>query len=83
MNKELIEKIRCMLDFMEKFDELLDKARRDGDKEWEDELYADLSQAEYSLRECVAKSLTVTRAESHLREPMNCHSDNKIRNKLA
>lgn len=57
MNKELIEKIRCMLDFMEKFDELLDKARRDGDKEWEDELYADLSQAEYSLRECVAKLL--------------------------
>ena len=57
MNKEPIEKIRCMLDFMEKFDELLDKARRDGDKEWEDELYADLSQAEYSLRECVARLL--------------------------
>ena len=57
MNKELIEKIRCMLDFMEKFDELLDKARSDGDKEWEDELYADLSQAEYSLRECVARLL--------------------------
>ena len=57
MNKEPIEKIRCMLDFMEKFDELLDKARRDGDKEWEDELYADLSQAEYRLRECVARLL--------------------------
>lgn len=57
MNKELIEKIRCMLGFMEKFDELLDKARRDGDKEWEDELYANLSQAEYGLRECVAKLL--------------------------
>ena len=57
MNKELIEKIRCMLDFMEKFDELLDKERRDGDREWEDELYADLSQAEYCLRECVSRLL--------------------------
>ena len=57
MKKELIEKIRCMLDFIEKFDELLGKAKRDGDKEWEDELYADLSQAESSLRECVSRLL--------------------------
>lgn len=57
MKKELIEKIRCMLDFIEKFDELLGKAKRDGDKEWEDELYADLSQAECSLRECVSRLL--------------------------
>jgi hypothetical protein len=57
MKKELIDKIRCMLDFIEKFDELLDKAKRDDDKEWEDELYADLSQAECGLRECVSKLL--------------------------
>ena len=57
MKKELIDKIRCMLDFIEKFDELLDKAKRDDDKEWEDELYASLSQAEYGLRECVSKLL--------------------------
>ncbi len=57
MKKELIDKIRCMLDFIEKFDELLGKAKRDGDKEWEDELYADLSQAEYGLKECVSKLL--------------------------
>ena len=54
MKKELIDKIRCMLDFIEKFDELLDKAKRDGDTEWEYELYASLSQAECSLRESVS-----------------------------
>lgn len=57
MKKELIDRIRCMLDFIEQFDELLAKAKRDGDTEWEDELYADLSRAENGLRGCVSKLL--------------------------
>ena len=35
MDKELIGKIRCVLDFVEKYDELLDEAKRNGDTEWE------------------------------------------------
>ena len=53
MDKELIGKIRCMLDFIEKYDELLDEAKRKGDTEWEDDLYAGLSHAEHDMRECV------------------------------
>ena len=53
MEKELIGKIRCMLDFIEKYDELLDEAKRKGDTEWEDDLYAGLSHAEHDMRECV------------------------------
>ena len=55
MNKELIGKIRCMLDFIEKYDELLDEAKRHGDTEWENSLYAGLSRAEYDMRECVSQ----------------------------
>ena len=55
MDKELIEKIRCMLDFIEKYDELLDEAKRTGDKEWENDLYAGLSHAEHGMRECVSQ----------------------------
>lgn len=55
MNKELIEKIRCMLDFIEKYDELLDEAKRTGDTEWENGLYAGLSHAEHDMRECVSQ----------------------------
>ena len=31
MSKELIEKIRCMLDFIEKYDDLLYEAKRNGE----------------------------------------------------
>ena len=55
MNKELIEKIRCMLDFIEKFDELVDEAKRNGDTERENDLYAGLSHAEHDMRECVSR----------------------------
>lgn len=55
MDKELIGKIRCMLDFIEKYDELLDEAKRTGDTEWEDNLYAGLSHAEHDMRECVSR----------------------------
>ena len=55
MSKELIEKIRCMLDFIEKYDDLLDEAKRNGDTEWENDLYAGLSHAEHDMRECVSQ----------------------------
>ena len=55
MDKELIGKIRCMLDFVEKYDELLDEAKRTGDTEWENDLYAGLSHAEHDMRECVSR----------------------------
>ena len=44
-----------MLDFIEKYDELLDEAKRTGDTEWEDNLYAGLSHAEHDMRECVSR----------------------------
>ena len=55
MNKELIKKIRCMLDFIEKYDELVDEAKRTGDTEWENDLYAGLSHAEHDMKECVSR----------------------------
>ena len=55
MNKELIKKIRCMLDFIEKYDELVDEAKRTGDTEWENDLYAGLSHAEHDMKECVSQ----------------------------
>lgn len=54
MDKELIEKIRCMLEFIEKHDDLLDEAKRNGDTEWENDLYAGLSHAKHDMRECVS-----------------------------
>ena len=54
MDKELIGKIRCMLDFVEKYDELLDEAMRTGDTECENDLYAGLSHAKHDMRECVS-----------------------------
>ena len=54
MDKELIGKIRCMLDFVEKFDELVDEAERNGDMEWENDLYAGLSSAAHDMRKCVS-----------------------------
>ena len=55
MDKELIGKIRCMLDFVEKYDELLDRAKRNGDTERENDLHAGLSHAEHDMRECVSR----------------------------
>ena len=55
MDKELIGKIRCMLDFIEKYDELLEEAKRNGDTEWENDLYAGLSHADHDMRECVSQ----------------------------
>ena len=54
MNKELIDKIRCMLDFMEKADALVSEARRNGDVEREEHLLSGLSNAEWDIRECVS-----------------------------
>ena len=54
MYKELIEKIRCMLEYIEKYDDLLDEAKRNGDTEWENDLYAGLSHAKHDMRECVS-----------------------------
>ena len=51
MKQELITEIRSILDFMEEFDTLVDDAKRKGDEEWEDDLHAALSCAEYSLRD--------------------------------
>ena len=53
MKKELITRIRSILDFMEEFDILVSKAREKGDEEWEDNLYAALSSAESGLRDYV------------------------------
>ena len=63
MNKELIGKIRCMLDFIEDFDELVDEAKRNGDTEWENDLYAGLSSAAHDMRECVSLLLGDERHE--------------------
>ena len=53
MKQELITEIRSILDFMEEFDTLVSEARKKGDEEWEDNLYAALSCAESSLRDYV------------------------------
>ena len=53
MKQKLISEIRSILDFMEEFDTLVCKAKRKGDEEWEDNLHAALSRAEYSLRDYI------------------------------
>ena len=53
MKKELITRIRSILDFMEEFDTLVSEAREKGDEEWEDNLHAALSRAEYSLKDYI------------------------------
>ena len=53
MNKELIDKTRCILDFMEKADALVSEARRNGDVEREEHLLAGLSNAERDIRKYV------------------------------
>ena len=64
MDKELIGKIRCMLDFIEKYDELLEEAKRTGDTEWENDLYAGECSARYRLRELVNQLLGDVQEES-------------------
>ena len=41
MDKELIDRLRCMLDFMEEYDALVSEARRNGDIDREEHLLAD------------------------------------------
>ena len=57
MKQELITRIRCILDFMEEFETLVSNAKRDGDEEWEDNLYAALSCAESCLRDYIGRLL--------------------------
>ena len=57
MKKDLITEIRLRLDFMDEFDTLLSDAKKKGNEEWEDELYARLSSAECDMRELVAELL--------------------------
>jgi hypothetical protein len=57
MNKELIDKTRCILDFMEKADALVSEARRNGDVEREEHLLAGLSNAERDIRKYVPQLL--------------------------
>ena len=54
MNKELIDKIRCMLDFIEESDALISEARRNGDTEQEEHLLAGRSNVKHDMRKCVS-----------------------------
>ena len=54
MNKELTDKIRCMLDFIEDSDARISEARRNGDTEQEEHLLAGLSNAKHDMRKCVS-----------------------------
>ena len=53
MDKELIDRLRCMLDFMEEHDALVSEARRNGDIDREEHLLAGLSNAERDIRKYV------------------------------
>ena len=57
MNKELIDEIRNVLNFMQEFDTLVGKARKTGDTEWENDLYAGECSARHRLRELVNQLL--------------------------
>ena len=57
MNKELIDEIRNVLNFMEEFDTLVGKAQETDDTEWENDLYAGECSARYRLRELVNQLL--------------------------
>ena len=82
MDKELIGKIRCVLDFIEKYDELVDKAKRSDDAEWENALHALFSHANHDMRDACPGSLATNRTKSRQFQ-MKSLSENKIRNKLA
>lgn len=57
MDKELINEIRRLLNFMEEFDSLVAKAKKESDAECEEELYGHLSAADERLRDCVGRLL--------------------------
>ena len=57
MNKELIDEIRNVLNFMEDFDTLVSKAQETDDTEWENDLYAGECSARHRLRELVNQLL--------------------------
>ena len=54
MDKELIDRIRCMPDFMEESDAQISEARRNGDVERWEHLLAGLSNAERDIRKYVS-----------------------------
>ena len=64
MNKDLIDEIRNVLNFMEEFDTLVGKAQETDDTEWENDLYAGECSARYRLRELVNQLLGDVREES-------------------
>ena len=64
MNKELIDEIRNVLNFMEEFDTLVGKAQETDDTEWENDLYAGECSARYRLRELVNQLLGDVQEES-------------------
>ena len=57
MNKELIDEIRNVLNFMEEFDALVSKAQETDDTEWENDLFAGECSARHRLRELVNQLL--------------------------
>ena len=57
MNKELIDEIKNVLNFMEEFDTLVGKAQETDDTEWENDLYAGECSARNRLRELVDQLL--------------------------
>ena len=71
MNKELIEEIRNVLNFMEEFDALVSKAQETDDTEWENDLYAGECSARHRLRELVNHLLGDVQKEPEIidREP--------------
>ena len=68
MDKELINEIRRLLNFMEEFDSLVAKAKKESDAECEDELYGHLSAADERLRDCVGRLLGDVIGESKAAE---------------
>ncbi len=57
MNKELIDEIRNVLNYMEEVDTLVGKAQETDDTEWENDLYAGECSARYRLRELIDQLL--------------------------
>ena len=68
MDKELINEIRRLLNFMEEFDSLVAKAKKESDAECEEELYGHLSAADERLRDCVGRLLGDVIGESKAAE---------------
>ena len=68
MDKELINEIRRLLNFMAEFDSLVAKAKKESDAEGEEELYGHLSAAAERLRDCVGRLLGDVIGESKAAE---------------